>query len=58
MTTRVAVVGLRGVELRRDFGQCLRAQRIAEVRSMQREPHDALLRPVDNDVLQRAIHVR
>ena len=32
--------------------------RIAEVRAMQRKPHDALLRLVDDDVLQRRIHVR
>ena len=34
-------VGLRGVELRRDFAERLRAQRVAEIRAVQRQPHDA-----------------
>ena len=42
--------------LGRNFGERLRAQRVAEFRAMQRDLHDARRRPFDDDVLQLALH--
>jgi len=49
-------VGVCGIELRGDFAERARAQRVAEVRAMQPDPHDAGGGPVDDDVLHFSFH--
>ena len=49
-------IGVRGIELGRDFAERPRAQRVAKVRAMQRDPDHAFGRPVDDDVLHLAFH--